>query len=74
MSFPSNAVTHRQIVLVCARLFVQCGMGWSTSQVGIDEAKYLNVPYRASDQLIARLEPGGEAGSSFRKWKPYQIV
>ena len=71
MPFPSNAVAHRQIVLVCARLFVQCVMGWSTSQVGIDEAKF---PHHASGQLTARLEPAGEAGLSFKKWKPYQTV
>ena len=71
MPFPSNAVTHRQIVLVCARLFVQCVMGWSTSQVGIDEAKFQHY---ANDQLIARHEPAGEAGSAFKNWKPYQTV
>ena len=73
MSFPSSAVTHRQIVLFCARLFVQCVMGWSTSQVGMDEAKYFHIPHHASDQLIARHE-AAEAGSSFKKWKPYQTV
>ena len=70
MSFLSNTVTHRQVVLFCARLFVQCVMGWSTSQVGIDEAKFLR---RAGDQSIALHEPH-EAGSSFKKWKPYQTV
>ncbi|SHN75406.1 hypothetical protein SAMN05444170_2950 [Bradyrhizobium erythrophlei] len=70
MSFPSSAVTHRQIVLFCARLFVQCVLGWSTSQIGIDEAKFR---HHASDQLVARHE-AAEAGSSFKKWKPYQTV
>ena len=73
MSFLSNTVTHRKMVLVCARLFVQCVMGWSTSQVGIDEAKCF-VPHRASDHLIARDEPAGAAHGPFKNWKPYQTV
>jgi hypothetical protein len=73
MSFLSNAVTHRKIVLFCARLFVQCMMGWSTSQVGMDEAIFF-VPHRASDPLIARHEPAGATHGPFRNWKPYQTV
>ena len=71
MSFLSSTVTHRKVVLFCARLFVRCVMGWSTSQVCIDEA---NLQHQASDQLLARHEPAGEAGSSFKEWKPYQTI
>ena len=55
MSFLSNAVTHRKIVLLCARLFVQCVMGWSTAQVGMDEVKFF-APHQTSDQSVARHE------------------
>jgi hypothetical protein len=71
MSFLSSAVTHRKVVLFCARLFVRCVMGLSTARVGIDEAKFL---HHASDPLLARHEPAGEAGSSFKEWKPYQTI
>jgi hypothetical protein len=54
MSCLSNGVTHRQIVLLCARLLVRCVMGWSTSQVGMDDAKCLRVSHGVSDASIAR--------------------
>jgi hypothetical protein len=37
MSFLSNFVTERRLVLLCARLFVQCVLAWSTAQIGMDE-------------------------------------
>ncbi len=73
MSCLSNGVTHRQIVLFCARLLVQCVMAWSTSQIGMDDAKSF-VPHHASDEAIARHDGTGESSCPFRKWKPYQMV
>ena len=55
MSFLSSTVTHRRVVLLCARLFVQCVMGWSTAQVGMDEAKFF-MPHHTNGPSIVRHE------------------
>jgi hypothetical protein len=54
MSFLSDAVRNRQLILLCARLFVQGAMGWSIPQLGIDDLK--SVLYGASSTPIARHE------------------
>jgi hypothetical protein len=59
MSFPSSAATtNRRLVLICARLLVQCVMGCSIPQAGIDELKFLHPPFRASSTSIAWTERG----------------
>ena len=56
MPFLSRAGSNRRCVLLCARLLVQCVMGWSTSQAGIDELKDFRFADSTSGSSIARLE------------------
>ena len=56
MRFPSRAGSNRQCVLLCARFLVQCVMGWSTSQAGIDDLRYVRFADSTSGSSIARHE------------------
>jgi hypothetical protein len=56
MSFLSNAVGNRQLVLLCVRLLVQGAMAWSTPQLGMYGLKSLHLPHGTSS--IARHEQG----------------
>jgi hypothetical protein len=55
MPFLNSAVPSRQFVLLCARLLVQCVMGWSTPQAGIDALKYFRLADGTSGSSIVRL-------------------
>jgi hypothetical protein len=54
MSFLSDAVGNRQLVLLCARLLVQGAMGWSIPQPGMDDVT--SILYGAGSKPIARHE------------------
>ncbi len=54
MPFLSSTGSNRQCVLLCARLLVQCVMGWSTPQVGIDELMSFRFADGMSGSSIAR--------------------
>jgi hypothetical protein len=41
MSFLSNAVSNRPLVLLCARLLVRGAMAWSIPQFGVDDLKFV---------------------------------
>ena len=41
MSFLSNTVRNRPLVLLCARLLVQGAMAWSIPQFGVDDLKFV---------------------------------
>jgi hypothetical protein len=55
MSFLSSAGTGRQLVLLAARLFLQCVMAGSISRTGMDEfaAMCLRAPDTTSGQSMA---------------------
>ncbi len=54
MSFPSRAGAHRQLVLLVARLILQCVMAGSISRTGMDEfeAMCLRAPDTTSGQAM----------------------
>ena len=54
MPFLSSAGSNRQCVLLCARLLVQCAMGWSTPQAGIDELMSFGFADGTSGSSMAR--------------------
>jgi hypothetical protein len=54
MPFPSSAGSNRQCVLLCARLLVQCVVGWSTPQAGIDDLMSLRFADGTSGSSMAR--------------------
>ena len=54
MPFLSSAGSNRQCVLLCARLLVQCAMGWSTPQAGIDELMSFRFADGTSGSSMAR--------------------
>jgi hypothetical protein len=58
MSFLSSAVSKRRLVLLCARLLVQCVMTWSIPHAGTDEPELRCVEAvdDTSPQSIARDE------------------
>lgn len=56
MPFLSSAGSNRRCVLLCARLLIQCVMGWSTPQTGIDDL----MSFRFADGI------GGSSMSSRR--------
>ena len=54
MPFLSSAGSSRQCVLLCARLLVQCVVGWSTPQAGIDDLMSLRFADGTSGSSTAR--------------------
>jgi hypothetical protein len=56
MPFLSSVVTHRRLVMLCVRLMVQCTMGWSMSQTGMDDSRSFRVLDATSNVSIARYE------------------
>jgi len=54
MSFLNDTVTSRQLVLLCARIFVQYAMAWSAPQPGTDVLNPLSFPPCTSGKPIAR--------------------
>lgn len=56
MPFLSSAGSNRRCVLLCARLLVQCVMGWSTPQAGMDDLRYFRIADGMSGSPIARHE------------------
>ena len=56
MSFLSNTVTRRRLVLFCASLVVQFAMGWSIPRTGMDELECFHVPNSTRGTSIARNE------------------
>lgn len=55
MPFLSSAGPNRQCVLLCARLLVQCVLGWSTPVVGIDDLMSFRFADGPIGSSIARL-------------------
>jgi hypothetical protein len=51
MSYLSNAVARRRLVLFCVRLLLQCAMASSIPQTGMDEFELRCVP--AADDASA---------------------
>lgn len=57
MPFLSSAGSNRRCVLLCARLLIQCVMGWSTPQTGMDDLTYFRLADATSGSSVARDEP-----------------
>ena len=53
MPFLSSAGSSRRCVLLCARLLVQCAIGWSTPQAGMDELKDFRLADATSSSSLA---------------------
>jgi hypothetical protein len=58
MSFLSRAGTHRQLVLLVARLILQCAMAGSISRTGMDEFEAMCL--RATDTISGQSTVCGE--------------
>jgi len=73
MSYLSSAVRGRQLVLLCARLLVQCVMAWSTPQAGMNELelKYAHTPDGSTSQSIAR---NGQQRVAVRSWMQLSLT
>lgn len=56
MPFPSSAGSSRRCVLLCARLLVQCAIGWSTPQAGTDDLRFFRIADNMSGSSVARHE------------------
>jgi hypothetical protein len=58
MSLLSSALANRQFVLLCARLLVNCAIGWwSIPQTSMDELPCLGGSESASRRSITWSEP-----------------
>ena len=56
MSYLSNAVARRRLVLFCVRLLLQCAMASSIPQTGVDEFEVRCVRGGSTSGPIARHE------------------